>query len=142
MELRKIDYETSILLNKLDSEDIFNSPGNEFYVIETGELDEDLPNEEPEILELWGYPITERTREEVSPAPTQELLRKYFREKFGLHIELNYNTNLEEDYGFQVHSVYQFCIVDHANKMYNSYEDALEEALKQILEYLLDDKKL
>lgn len=75
--------------------------------------------------------------------PTHQMAMKWLREIYKIYIDIetcytyiNKNENFEvTGYEFTIHSQYEPCYEDH--ETYNSYEEAVEAALKYTLENLI-----
>ena len=81
--------------------------------------------------------------EDIVSAPTQSLLQRWLREEKGIHISIDYQQGVDEDYPSYDYSVYRWPINTDAfvseewKDGYSTYEFALEDALKYALENLV-----
>ena len=66
-------------------------------------------------------------------APTQSLLQKWLREKHDIHIIIQTGINDKIWYSFQLLQISNNTILLDKEEMYNTYEEALEIALKESL---------
>ena len=66
-------------------------------------------------------------------APTQALLQKWLREKHNIHIIVQTGINDKIWYSFQLLQISNNTILLDKKEMYNTYEEALETALKESL---------
>ena len=81
--------------------------------------------------------------EEAYTAPTQSLLQRWLREEKDIHISIDYQQGVDEDYPSYDYSVYRWPINTEAfvqeawKDGYPTYELALADALKYALENLV-----
>ena len=84
-----------------------------------------------------------KASEDVISAPTQSLLQRWLREEKDIHISIDYQQGVDEDYPSYDYSVYRWPINTEAfvqeawKDGYPTYELALEDALKYALENLI-----
>lgn len=81
--------------------------------------------------------------EDIVSAPTQSLLQRWLREAKGVQITINYQKGCHEEKPSYDHSIYRFTAdfsdeeFDIFKEGYETYELALEDALKYALENLV-----
>ena len=71
-------------------------------------------------------------------APTQSLLQKWLREEYGFHVDIVFNNGTR---GYNYLEFYEKCAplasqTNHSQNTYDTYEQALEEGLKEALKLL------
>lgn len=71
----------------------------------------------------------------VISAPTQELARKFLRDKHNVSVEIQTPDTTTQGWSYLIHIVESVGTVDD-KEGYDSYEQALEEGLQQACEYL------
>lgn len=92
---------------------------------------------EPTFNKFFNYPLKPNSYSNVIAAPTHQMVMKWLREMFHIHIRLINSS--DESYKFEIYPMtgkYRCkCFEDYT--YYSSYEEAVEAALKYVLENLI-----
>ena len=88
----------------------------------------------------WGIPYDVNKVKKYVVAPTLQMSMKWLREVHNIYIDINTNWTFKDDfivvgYMFNTHSVINSWYQDLVN--YPTYEEAVETALKYVLENLI-----
>lgn len=118
MELKIVDFETAKLLKEVGFDEVVD------YFYEHEGIGK-MPNKNSE------FP----NKESFQSAPTQDLARKFLRDKHNVSIEIQTPDMANQGWGYSIHIVESVGSVNDGEG-YDTYEQALEEGIKQACKYL------
>ena len=88
-------------------------------------------------LDEWFGNYNSKSWKSLISAPTQSLLQRWLREVHNIHVEVICNNIVTKLYTCEITAMH----FEKITKTFKSFEEALEEGLKQSLKRILNEKK-